>query len=166
MHCSDEANPFTQTISTVQSFFMAMACFPEVQTKARTELDAVVGPSRLPTFEDRDSLPYIAAVAKESMRWQPVAPVGLPHVSLEDDEYKGYFIPAGSSVIANLWYADPCSSMDPDAHTVNRAFSRDPRVYPEPETFNPDRFLKDGKLDPAVQDPKTFVFGYGRRHVS
>ncbi|KAI0767202.1 CyP450 monooxygenase [Fomes fomentarius] len=137
------------TISTVQSFFMAMACFPEVQKKARTELDAVVGPNRLPTFEDHDSLPYITAVAKESMRWQPVAPVGLPHVSLEDDEYKGYFIPAGSSVIANLW-----------------AFSRDPRVYPEPETFNPDRFLKDGKIDPAVQDPKTFVFGYGRRQVS
>ena len=54
-----------QTISTVQTFFMAMVCYPEVQAKARAELDAVVGPNRLPSFEDRDSLPYITAIAKE-----------------------------------------------------------------------------------------------------
>ena len=81
-----------------------MACFPEVQKKAREELDAVVGPNRLPSFEDRDSLPYITAVAKEALRWQSVVPLGVPHRSLADDEYKGYFIPAGSVVIANLWY--------------------------------------------------------------
>nr|BED43030.1 cytochrome P450 monooxygenase [Trametes versicolor] len=134
------------TISTVQTFFMAMACYPEVQLKARAELDAVVGPNRLPNFDDRDSLPYLTAVAKECLRWQSVVPLGIPHRSLADDEYKGYFIPAGSAVIANLW-----------------AFSRDPRMYPDPERFNPERFLKDGKINPAVQDPNTFVFGYGRR---
>ncbi|KAI0705584.1 cytochrome P450 [Earliella scabrosa] len=134
------------TISTVQTFFMAMACYPEVRRKAREELDAVVGPHRLPSFEDRDSLPYIAAVAKESMRWQSVVPLGMPHRSLADDEYNEFFIPAGSAVIANLW-----------------AFSRDERMYPDPETFNPDRFLKDGKINPDVRDPNTFVFGYGRR---
>ncbi len=93
-----------QTISTVQTFFMAMACYPEVQKKARAELDAVVGPNRLPTWEDRDSLPYITAIAKESMRWQSVVPLGVPHRSLADDEYKGYYIPAGSTCIANLWW--------------------------------------------------------------
>ena len=137
-----------QTISTVQTFFMAMACYPEVQLKARAELDAIVGPNRLPTFEDRSSLPYITAIAKESMRWQSVVPLGIPHRSLEDDEYRGYFIPKGSAVIANLY-----------------AFSRDESVYPEPETFNPERFLKDGKIDPTVRDPNSFVFGYGRRYV-
>ncbi|KAI0357869.1 CyP450 monooxygenase [Trametes cingulata] len=134
------------TISTVQTFFMAMTCYPEVQKKAQKELDTVVGQNRLPTFEDRDSLPYINAVAKECLRWQSVVPLGIPHRSLADDEYKGYFIPAGSAVIANLW-----------------AFSRDSRVYPDPERFIPERFLKDGKIDPAVQDPNTIVFGYGRR---
>ena len=82
---------------------MAMACYPDVQRQARLELDAVVGPGRLPTFADRDSLPYIAAVMKEALRWQSVVPLGVPHRSLQDDEYNGYFIPAGSSVIANLW---------------------------------------------------------------
>ena len=38
-------------------------------------------------------------------------------------------------------------------------------MYPDPETFNPDRFLKDGKINPDVRDPNTFVFGYGRRYV-
>lgn len=97
----------SQTISTVQTFFMAMACYPEVQLKARAELDAVVGPNRLPNFDDRDSLPYLTAVAKECLRWQSVVPLGIPHRSLADDEYKGYFIPAGSAVIANLWCVCP-----------------------------------------------------------
>ncbi|KAI0672490.1 CyP450 monooxygenase [Trametes maxima] len=139
------------TISTVQTFFLAMACYPEVQLKARAELEAVVGPNRLPSFADRNALPYITAVAKECLRWQSVVPLGIPHRSLADDEYKGYFLPAGSVVIANLWWVP--------------AFSRDPRVYPDPHRFYPERFLKDGKINPDVQDPNTFAFGYGRRYV-
>ncbi|KAI0634017.1 CyP450 monooxygenase [Trametes polyzona] len=144
------------TISTVQSFFMAMACYPDVQKKAQEELDAVVGPHRLPTFDDYESLPYVRALAKECLRWQSVVPLGIPHVSIEDDEYRGYHIPKGSTVIANLWCVRPRSIVGP-------AFSRDPRMYPDPERFNPERFLKDGKINPAVQDPNTFAFGYGRR---
>ena len=53
-----------------------MALHPEVQKKAQAEIDAVVGPHRLPDFEDRRSLPYInAIIVKESMRWHPVAPL-------------------------------------------------------------------------------------------
>lgn len=39
----------------------------------------------------------------ESQRWVPVAPIGVPHRTTEDDVYKGYFIPKGSVVIANQW---------------------------------------------------------------
>ncbi|KAG5220605.1 cytochrome P450 [Salix suchowensis] len=47
---------------------------PEVQKKAQAELDAVVGPNRLPTFQDRPNLPYMNAVALEALRWHSVAP--------------------------------------------------------------------------------------------
>ena len=81
-----------------------MTLFPEVQSKAQAELMTVVGPDRLPDFEDKEHLPYVQAVVKECMRWAPVAPLGLPHLAMEDDEYCGYFIPKGSVVIANIWY--------------------------------------------------------------
>ena len=53
-----------------------MALYPEVQRKAQAEIDAVVGPNRLPNFEDRSSLPYINALVKEAMRWHLVGPLG------------------------------------------------------------------------------------------
>ncbi|KAF4584991.1 hypothetical protein EYR40_001817 [Pleurotus pulmonarius] len=75
----------------------------EVQSKAQDELDRVVGDKRLPVFSDRDSLPYIDALVKEVLRWNPVAPLGLPHMATNDDDYNGYFIPAGTTVIGNTW---------------------------------------------------------------
>lgn len=53
-----------------------MVNYPEVQQKAQEEIDRVVGQNRLPTFEDRDSLPYVFAVFKETLRWHNVAPLG------------------------------------------------------------------------------------------
>lgn len=80
-----------------------MSVFPEAQRKAQEEIDRVVGTGRLPTIADRDNLPYIDAVVKETLRWHPVAPMGLPHTSTEDDVVEGYHIPKGSMVFANVW---------------------------------------------------------------
>ncbi|KAJ3782487.1 cytochrome P450 [Lentinula aff. detonsa] len=89
--------------SSLSSFMLAMMLYPEVQEKARQELDAVVGLERLPDFSDRGTLPYIDAVVKEVFRWNPVAPLGLPHMTTKDDEFKGYHIPAGTLVLGNSW---------------------------------------------------------------
>jgi hypothetical protein len=106
----------------VQTLFLAMALYPEVQKKAQAEIDAVVGSSRLPDFHDRPSLPYINAVLKELSRWNLVLPLGrpfkffiimiaailtssegVPHMSTSDDEYNGFYIPKGTIVIGNAW---------------------------------------------------------------
>ena len=82
---------------------------PEVQAKAQAELDAVVGPDRLPEHSDRVSLPYINAVVLEALRWHNVVPLGVVHRSMSDDEYRGYYIPKGSVVFGNSWCVNPLS---------------------------------------------------------
>ncbi|KAI0628194.1 CyP450 monooxygenase [Trametes polyzona] len=134
------------TVASLRAFFLAMAMTPDVQKKAQEELDRVVGRSRLPDFDDRDNLPYTNALVKEVTRWNVVAPLGLPHASIEDDEYNGYIIPKDSVIISNLW-----------------ALSRDPTIYPDPEAFIPERFLKESKLYSGAQDPYSYIFGFGRR---
>ncbi len=81
-----------------------MSLFPEVQRKAQAELDAVVGRGRLPGVKDRQSLIYVSALVKELLRWHNVAPLGVAHRTIEDDEIQGFFIPGGTTLIANIWY--------------------------------------------------------------
>ena len=127
-------------------FIFAMITNPGAMKKAQEELDRVVGKGELPDFSHKDSLPYIDALIKELLRWSPPVPLSSPNRAMQDDVYRGYFIPRGATVIQNVW-----------------AISRDPSVYPDPDVFNPDRFLKDGKINPLVFDPEDRVFGAGRR---
>ena len=78
---------------------IALSLFPDVQRRAQEELDRVVGPNRLPDFSDYDDLVYIQAIALEAMRWMVVFPLGLYHRVIADDEYMGYFIPKGTTII-------------------------------------------------------------------
>jgi hypothetical protein len=95
-----------------------MTMYPDVQKKAQAELDAVIGYGKSPVFDDLSSLPYTNAVMIETFRWQPATPIGesltatgililiyrlndclylgVPHCSVRDDEYDGFFIPKGS----------------------------------------------------------------------
>ena len=147
-----------------------MSLYPDVREKAQTELHTVVGPNRLPDHADRSDLPYISAIIKECLRWQNPTPLGIAHAALKDDEYEGYFIPAGTIVIANTWcvhgtYQHSTSHPPDSTRGVFRALLHDHEAYPEPERFHPERFLKDGQLDPQVRDPALIAFGYGRRYV-
>ena len=80
-----------------------MLLYPEAQSAAQSELDAVIGPKRLPSFEDRSSLPYISALCKEVLRWHPLLATALPHRLVKDDIIGSYFIPAGTMVLGNAW---------------------------------------------------------------
>ncbi|KIJ96361.1 hypothetical protein K443DRAFT_10697 [Laccaria amethystina LaAM-08-1] len=136
------------TVAMLSSFILAIVTHPEVQVKGQREIDSVVGRERLPDFNDRPFLPYITAIVKEVLRWNPVAPLGLPHMVTQDDEYNGYFIPAGTLVVGNTW-----------------AILHNPETFPEPTRFNPDRFM-DTSIDGqqfSPMDPLSSAFGYGRR---
>ncbi|KAJ3537164.1 hypothetical protein NMY22_g5703 [Coprinellus aureogranulatus] len=133
-------------VGSLTALFLALAMNPEAQRKAQAEIDSVVGLGRLPSLDDRESLPYVSAVVKEVERWHTVAPLGFTHVTARDDEYNGYFIPKGTYVLTNTW-----------------AILHDPSIYENPLEFNPDRFIRDGKLDPTLRDPASAIFGYGRR---
>lgn len=84
--CSISIDDKLQTISIISSFVLAMILFPEVQRKAQAEIDAIVGLSRFPSFADRGALPYVNAVVKEAMRWNPVISTSKElHFSRLDD---------------------------------------------------------------------------------
>jgi hypothetical protein len=53
-----------------------MVLYPEVQVHARKDIDKVTGGSRLPDFDDLDSLPYIDAIIGEIFRWATPLPLG------------------------------------------------------------------------------------------
>ena len=84
-----------------------MARNTHVVTKAQRQLDEVTGGERLPVHSDVHELPYITAIIKEIFRWAPPVPLGVSHRLMEDDVYKGMFIPAGAMVIENIWWVRP-----------------------------------------------------------
>jgi len=92
-----------QTHSVLRTFFLVAALHPHVVRRAQGELDRIVGVERLPQLSDQEDLPYISALIKELLRWGCPAPIGVPKRVMEDNIYKGYFIPAGATIIENIW---------------------------------------------------------------
>ncbi|KAJ3814477.1 cytochrome P450 [Lentinula aff. lateritia] len=134
-------------VSVLGEFILAMIKNPEVQAKAHSELERVLGPGNLPSLNDAGSLPYITAIVRETLRYNPVTPLAFPHELIEDDIYTGYLLPKGSIILANVW-----------------SILHNEDDYPEPHLFNPSRFLdSNGQIDPAIKDPAFPVFGFGRR---
>ncbi|EFQ35355.1 cytochrome P450 [Colletotrichum graminicola M1.001] len=140
------------TASTLHSFVQAMLLYPSVQKQAWEELDRVCGTERLPSMDDWDSMPYIRACVKETLRWLPTGILGLPHAVLKDDDYMGYNIPKGAAVMVNVW----AINMDEDRWKDPRAF--DPSRYAGDDQ---NSFESASNADPSKRDH--YGFGAGRR---
>ncbi|KAG1736610.1 cytochrome P450 [Suillus paluster] len=181
------------TLGTLSHFILALIQYPHVLELAQAELDSVLGGDdavlgnggilgvddgvgvndrvgtskttarRLPTFEDREKLPYCDAVFTETLRWGVPVPLSLPHRLTQPDTYQGLHIPQGSLVFGNIW-----------------AIMRDERIYERADVFEPGRWLRrdggggyDGREPDEERDedeekwketdPRAFVFGFGRR---
>ncbi|KAG2069067.1 cytochrome P450, partial [Suillus decipiens] len=135
------------TTSTLMAFALTMVSCPDIQRCAQAEIDSVIGRDRLPTFEDRTSLPYVESILRETLRWCPFGPLGsIPHATSSDDVYDGYFIPKGLVTLTSHY----------------RAISRDEKRYSDASRFMPERFLDvNGAL--TDDDSAGYVFGSGRR---
>ncbi|KAJ6541977.1 cytochrome P450 [Mycena vulgaris] len=132
----------SSTVAALTTFFLAMGLYPEVQAVAQAEIDRVLPSGRLPQLSDRASLPYIECVLREVLRWNPIVPLGLPHLLTKDDVYRDYHLPEGSIVMVNVW-----------------SILRDPRLFPAPQEFRPERFTDDKR----ALDTVACIFGFGRR---
>jgi cytochrome P450 len=113
---------------------------PEVEARLLEELDRAIRSDRLPGAGDLASLPYLHRVLTESLRLYPPAWI-LGRLALEDVELGGYVIPKGATVVASPYLVH-----------------HDPRWYPGPERFDPDRWIDDG---PGPGRPKYAYFPFG-----
>lgn len=137
---------------TLSNLILYLAATPDAQNKAFKEVQDVVGDSRAPTYEDLANLPYVNACLKEILRLCPAPPWILRHFTDNDVYYKGYVIPKGTAIVANT-----------------AAIHFDPKRYPDPDQFKPERYLDFTKRSieyAAMADPYArdhFTFGAGRR---
>ncbi|KAK9053946.1 hypothetical protein SSX86_025021 [Deinandra increscens subsp. villosa] len=116
---------------------------PLILKKAQDEIDRVIGNNRLVDESDVANLPYLRCIINETLRLYPPGPFLVPHESSEDCVVGGYKIPSGTILLVNQW-----------------AIQHDPKVWNDPERFNPERF---NGLEGTRDGFKLMPFGSGRR---
>ncbi|KAL4419812.1 hypothetical protein ABPG75_006910 [Micractinium tetrahymenae] len=131
------------TATTAAAALYCIAAHPEVEARAVAELQEVLG-GRLPTMADLERLPYLSAVIKEVLRLYPAIPVFPRQAAAEDRLPSGHRILKGDVVFMSTY-----------------ALHRDPQVWEDPLTFDPERFL--GARGDALHRFQWLPFGAGPR---
>uniref|UniRef100_A0A8C0JIM7 Cytochrome P450 n=1 Tax=Chelonoidis abingdonii TaxID=106734 RepID=A0A8C0JIM7_CHEAB len=96
------------------------------ETKGDSEIDQVIGQSRVPAIEDRSQMPYTDAVIHEIQRFSDLIPMDVPHIVTRDTQFRGYTIPQGTEI-----------------YPILSTVLRDPSKFKTPESFNPRNFLEE-----------------------
>ncbi|CAD5224523.1 unnamed protein product [Bursaphelenchus xylophilus] len=132
------------TSSTLTWVIAYLIRYPEIQEKVQKELDAVVGSNRMVGNADRPDLPYTNAVIMESQRCCNLVAQNITRCLPRDVEIDGRHFKKGTIFTPQI-----------------SVVMRDPKVFPEPERFNPDRFIdENGKLR---QVDELIPFSIGKR---
>ncbi|XP_066290199.1 cytochrome P450 2U1-like [Branchiostoma lanceolatum] len=134
----------TETTSTTTRWaLLYMVLNPDIQKKVHQEIDSVLGQAS-PSYDHRSSMPYTTATLAEVHRINTIVPMTVPHAASKNTTLNGYTIPADATLFFNLW-----------------SVHRDPQLFPEPDKFNPDRFLdKNGNF---VKHEALIPFSIGHR---
>ncbi|PLB53537.1 cytochrome P450 [Aspergillus steynii IBT 23096] len=104
----------------------------EIVQKLRSELKTVLPtPTSRATWTELEKLPYLTAVVHEALRTAFGLVIRLPRVApTEVLQYKDYTIPPGTPVSSSAYF-----------------IHRDPNIFPEPEKFKPERWIRNGEFD-------------------
>ncbi|MEE6491145.1 hypothetical protein FKM82_016111 [Ascaphus truei] len=117
----------TETVSTTLRFgFLLIMKYPKVAEKLYKEIDAVIGPHRCPSYEDRTRMPYMQAFILEVLRFTNVIPLALPHKLTKATQIREYKFPKGTVFIPFL-----------------TSVHYDEREFKNPEQFDPCNFLDE-----------------------
>ncbi|USP74116.1 hypothetical protein yc1106_01390 [Curvularia clavata] len=158
------------TSSAMNAVFNLITAHQKWAHAAQREIDSVVGEGRSPEFSDFGKLPIVSAIVKETLRLRPIAPLGFPHALKEgnalpqlpsiccfflttaDVWIDGKLLPKGSDLIVNIY-----------------AIHQDPDAHPNPNEFNPGRYLDKPALSDEYahasdyRDRDHYAYGIGRR---
>nr|AMZ03402.1 cytochrome P450 CYP76AH15 [Plectranthus barbatus]UPO25013.1 cytochrome P450 CYP76AH15 [synthetic construct] len=136
----------SETSATSLEWIMSeLVSNPSKLAKVKAELKSVVGEKKVVSESEMARLPYLQAVIKEVLRLHPPGPLLLPRKAGSDQVVNGYLIPKGTQLLFNVW-----------------AMGRDPSIWKNPESFEPERFLNQN-IDYKGQDFELIPFGSGRR---
>ncbi|XP_075297021.1 cytochrome P450 2C5 isoform X2 [Opisthocomus hoazin] len=135
------------TVTTSNSlvfFLLILAKYPHIQAKVQEEIDAVVGPGRVPSTEDKLRMPYTNAVIHEMQRFHKSRTENFPRMTTQDVVFRGHTIPKGTAVIP-----------------VYSSVHMDPTQWENPKEVDPGHFL-DGKGEFRKRDA-FMPFSAGKR---
>ncbi|XP_054724318.1 cytochrome P450 2J6-like [Uloborus diversus] len=133
----------TPARATIEWALVCMVLYPDIQKVVHEELDSVIGKERFPAWNDFKTLPYTTAVMYEVMRKCTIIPISMLRTNRTKCRIGGYDVPEGSIIMTNIW-----------------GVHHDSKVWRDPFTFRPERFLQNGD----VVKPSEFIpFSYGRR---
>lgn len=136
----------TDTVTSTVEWAMAeLLRNPNVMSKAKSELNQLIGKGNLVEESDIAKLPYLQAIVKETFRLHPAVPLLLPRKAEIELEINGYKVPKGAQVLVNVW-----------------AIGRDPNLWDNPNEFLPERFL-GSDIDFKGRNFELTPFGSGRR---
>ncbi|XP_065022664.1 cytochrome P450 78A5-like [Musa acuminata AAA Group] len=137
----------TDTVAILLEWIMArMVLHQEIQSTAQSEIDAVVGSSRLVADADIANLPYLRSIVKESLRMHPPGPLlSWARLAVHDVHVGPSFVPAGTTAMVNMW-----------------AITHDGRIWADPDDFKPERFMEEN-VSVLGSDLRLAPFGSGRR---
>ena len=114
--------------SSLTSFVGELAAHPEWQDRLRGEVEALGLTRDAPTnFDHLEALPETEMAFKEAMRKKPPVP-SMPRRAVRDFTFKGFAIPAGTSIGVNPLFT----------HHM-------PEIWPDPDTFDPTRFTEEAQ---------------------